>query len=119
MDIEQAATGVCKMRDYYDGSSVFRVTCDCMNSECDHVVDVEYDEEVQDVTVTIYGTLKTRYWDGSRFKWIWQMLTKGYVDVESSTVLNKQAALNYAGALNKAVDNLDMIQAQKKLEGDS
>jgi hypothetical protein len=112
MNVEQAATNVCKMRDYYDGSSMFRVTCDCMSTDCDHVINVEYDEDIGDVTVTIYATQKTRYWDGSRFKWIWKMLTKGYVDVESSTVLNKQAALNYAGALTGAVDKLEEVRNQ-------
>jgi len=39
-----------------------------------------------------------------------QMLTKGYIDTESTVHLTKQQALNYAETLKSAIDDLEAFR---------
>ena len=60
-----------------------------------------------DIQVTIYTTGKTNYWSKTRWYHIWTLLTKGYVDTESTVHLTKQQALNYANVLQLAISDVE------------
>jgi hypothetical protein len=111
MNYQTPAEGIMKTNDWGD-SKVYRVTCECGASDHDHHVWVEADDH--EVGITIYTTVKSNWWSKTRWYHIWTLLTKGYVDTESSVCLTKQQAFNYANTLLSAVD--DVEQFRKKNE---
>ena len=46
----------------------------------------------------------------NRWKQIWQILTKGYLDLESTLVMNEQTALNYAETLKSAAKDVKELR---------
>jgi hypothetical protein len=64
------------------------------------------------VTVTIYTQQKTKWWELNRWKTIWILLTKGYVERESTLIMSEQQAINYANVLQLAV--VDVKDFRKK-----
>jgi hypothetical protein len=100
-----------KTNDWGD-SKVYRVACNCGDASHNHNVWVEADEH--DIIVNIYTTGKTNYWSKTRWYHIWTLLTKGYVDTESSVHMTKQQALNYADTLKSAVNDVEMFRAERK-----
>jgi hypothetical protein len=66
------------------------------------------------VTVTIYSKQKTKWWQSNRWKIIWTLLTKGYVERESNIIMSEQQALNYAEILKKATDDVKEFRKQRK-----
>jgi hypothetical protein len=104
------AEGIMKTNDWGD-SKVYRVACNCGDENHNHNVWVEADEH--DIIVTIYTTGKTNYWSKTRWYHIWTLLTKGYIDTESSVHMTKQQALNYATILNSAVDDVEVFRKSK------
>jgi hypothetical protein len=69
---------------------------------------VEADDH--DIIVTVYTTGKTNWWNKTRWYHIWTLLTKGYIDTESSVHLTKQQALNYAETLKSAIEDLEAFR---------
>ena len=104
------AEGIMKTNDWGD-SKVYRVACNCGDENHNHNVWVEADDH--DIQVTIYTTGKTNYWSKTRWYHIWTLLTKGYIDTESSVHMTKQQALNYATVLNSAVDDVEVFHKSK------
>jgi hypothetical protein len=104
MQAETPARGILKRNDWGD-SQLYQVACECADSEHDHHVWVESDDTNR-VTVTIYTTVKSNWWDTSRWQLIWRLLTRGYVKYEATVVLTQQQALNYAATLEQAVADL-------------
>ena len=98
--IEQTpAEGIYLRRDWGDAVT-YGVTCDCGDSNHDHNVWVEADDT--GVTVNIYTQQKTKWWEESRWRTMWKLLTKGYVEYEACIVMSEQQALNYANVLQSA-----------------
>jgi hypothetical protein len=104
MKAQTPAEGIMKTNDWGD-SKVYRIACNCGDENHNHNMWVEADEH--DIIVTIYTTGKTNYWSKTRWYHIWTLLTKGYIDTESSVHMTKQQALNYATVLNSAVDDVE------------
>lgn len=104
MKAQTPAQGILKISDW-GHSKVYKIECECMSESCVHIVEVEADQF--DITVTIHSTPKTPYWRWSRWRQIWQLLTKGYLEYETTTVMNKQVALNYATVLQSAVKDVE------------
>jgi hypothetical protein len=98
------AEGIMKTNDWGD-SKVYRVTCECGSSDHDHHVWVEAD--AHEVSVTIYTTVKSNWWSKTRWHHIWSLLTKGHVDTESTVIMRKQGALNYAETLKLAIEDVE------------
>jgi len=73
---------------------------------------VEADDH--DIQVTIYTTGKTNWWSKTRWHHIWTLLTKGYIDTESSVHLTKQQALNYADTLKSAIKDVETFRRPKE-----
>lgn len=84
---------------------MYKVVCDCGDDDCTHTVDVEASEH--DVVVTIYTRTRTDFWSKSRWHHIWKLLFKGHTDFETSIVMKKQVALNYADVLHSAVKDVE------------
>ena len=100
MKAQTPAQGILKSHDF--GDSVFYyVQCDCGNEDCAHTVEVEADD--WGVTVHLYHKQHTKWWDMGRWSQIWQILTKGYAEMETTIVMNDQTAENYSAALTSAV----------------
>ena len=104
MKAETPAEGIMKTNDWGD-SKVYRVACNCGDESHNHNIWVEADEH--DITVNIYTTGKTNYWSKTRWYHIWTLLTKGYIDTESSVHMTKQQALNYSTVLSSAVKDVE------------
>ena len=101
---EAPATGVLIKNNWGD-TKMYKVTCECGQSDHDHEVFVESDET--GVTVTTYTTGKTNWWSRTQWYHIWTLLTRGYIKYESSLILNRQQAMNYATILQDAVNDVE------------
>lgn len=95
------ALGIMLQQDWGDAKT-YNIECDCTDPDHSHTLDVESDEDFG-VSVTIWTTVETPIWSISRWKLIWQLLTKGTVKYNAALILQEQQAINYAAALNKAI----------------
>jgi hypothetical protein len=111
MKIQIPAEGIMKTNDWGD-SRVYRVACNCHDETHNHNVWIEADDH--DIVVTIYTTGKTNWWSKTRWYHIWTLLTKGYIDTESSVHLSRQQALNYAETLKSAIQDVEQFKAERK-----
>ena len=107
MKAQIPAEGIMKTNDWGD-SRVYRVACECGDDSHNHNVWIE--SEDTGIVVTIYTTGKTNWWSKTRWYHIWTLLTKGYIDTESTVHLNKQQALNYAETLKSAIDDVESFR---------
>ena len=105
------AEGIMKTGDWGD-SKVYRVACNCHDENHNHNVWIEVDD--CDIMVNIYTTGKTNFWSKTRWYHIWTLLTKGYIDTESSVHLTKQQALNYSATLKNAIEDLDAFRLARQ-----
>ena len=105
------AEGIMKTNDWGD-SRVYRIACNCHDENHNHNMWVEADDS--DIVVTIYTTGRTNYWSKTRWYHIWTLLTKGYIDTESSVHLSKQQALNYAETLKSAITDVEEFRNARR-----
>ena len=110
MIVQTPAEGIMKTNDW-GNSKIYRVTCECGASDHDHHVWVEAEEN--DVSVTIYTTVKSNWWSKTRWHAIWTLLTKGYVDTESTVIMRRQQAFNYAHTLLSAVEDVAKFKEEQ------
>jgi len=103
MTPETPAEGILKRRDWGDAQT-YQVVCECQDADHDHNVWVEADNHC--VTVTTYTTQKSKFWEINRWRTIWRLLTRGYVEYEASIIMTQQQALNYAETLKTAISDL-------------
>ena len=111
MNAQLPAEGIMKTNDWGD-SKVYRIACNCGDENHNHNMWVDADD--CDIVVTIYTTGKTNYWSKTRWYHIWTLLTKGYIDTESSVHLNKQQALNYAETLKSAIEDVEAFRKDRQ-----
>lgn len=100
MKAQQPAEGIMKTGDWGPSKS-YKVVCDCGQPDHEHNVWVEAEET--GVNVIIYVNVKSKFWSANRFKQIWTLLTKGYLEHETVVTMNEQEALNYAEILKSAI----------------
>jgi len=110
MNAQIPAEGIYKHKEWGD-SVMYGVPCECTDPNHQHNVWIEADET--GVTVTTYTQQKTKWWEFNRFKIIWTLLTKGYVEYEASLIMSEQQALNYSETLKKAVANVRQFKSPK------
>ena len=104
MKPQTPAEGILKRNEWGD-SVAYQVACTCGDSAHDHTVWIEIDD-TQEVMVTTYTTQKSKWWEQSRWRTIWLLLTRGYVEYEATIIMTQQQALNYAATLKQAVADL-------------
>jgi len=100
---ETPATGVLKTSDFGD-AMFYHIHCDCGSDDCAHEIEVEADDI--HVQVHIYHNQHTKWWSKSRWKQIWQILTQGYAEMQTTIVLDEQTALNYSATLKTAMQDV-------------
>lgn len=105
------AEGILQQREW-GNAKVYRVTCECGQSDHEHNVWVEADDH--EVSVTIYTTASSNFWSKTRWHAIWTLLTKGYIDTESTVIMHRQQAYNYAQTLLNAVEDVEQFRKERK-----
>jgi hypothetical protein len=111
MKSEIPAEGVLLRKDYGD-AKVYQIVCEC--GDCDHSHNVWVEAEDYGITVTIYTQQKTKWWEQNRWQTIWRLLTKGYVERESTLIMSEQQALNYANVLTSAIKDVKKFKQDRK-----
>ena len=113
MKAQTPAQGISLERDFGD-ARVFNVECDCTSD--DHAVkmwiEVQRDRDVPDVEVSFYVTAWTPVWAGwgQRLRAVYDILFKGVHKQEHHIMLNKQSAVNFAGAIIDTINELEEKQ---------
>jgi hypothetical protein len=107
MTAQTPAQGVLLVNDW-GTSRMYKAVCDCGDDVCTHTIDVEAEDT--GVTVTIYTKTRTNFWSKSRWYHIWTLLTKGYIEFDTSLIMAKQVALNYANVLQSAVSDVEELR---------
>lgn len=103
MKAQTPAEGILKTHDF-GNSKWYQVVCGCGQS--DHSLSVEVEAEDVGVSVNTYVTVKSPFWSMNRFKQIWLLLTRGYLEHESTIVMTEQQALNYAETIKSAIQDV-------------
>jgi len=113
MEAQTPAQGIMLDRDFGD-SKFYTVSCTCGNPDDEIKLEVEADD--CNISVHVWTTTKTNWWgEGmNRFKLIWKLLTKGYVEFESWTLLNRQQALNFSEALKQSINEVEKFRNERK-----
>jgi hypothetical protein len=109
MKVEKPAEGILKTHNWGD-SKVYKIVCECGDPDHEHNVWIEADDS--GVAVNTYVTVRTNFWSKTRWHHIWQLLTKGYIDLETSITMSQQQSVNYAHAMLNAIE--DVIEFRKK-----
>lgn len=109
MRSQKPAQGVLVVNEW-GTSKMYKAVCECGNDDCTHTIDIEAEDT--GVTVTIYTRTRTNFWSKTRWQHIWQLLTKGYTDFETSIIMKKQVAFNYADMLKLAVKDVEELRKQ-------
>jgi hypothetical protein len=107
---QEPARGILKQEEW-GLSKIYRVQCDCGDDDCSHVVDIEVDS--YSVSVSIHTNVHTKWWEKSRWKQIWQILTKGNAEHQSTIIMKPQTAANYAGILLKSLDDVKELKEKE------
>ena len=117
MRAQRPAQGILKTSEWGD-SKWYHVRCDCGSDDCSHEIEVEADD--CGVQVHIYVKNHTKWWERNRWRQIWQILTRGYADMQTTIVLNEQTALNYAETLKAAMSDVKNFKQEswKKRKAD-
>ena len=141
MKSQVPAEGILLHKDYGDAKQ-YHITCECCDEGHSHHVWVEAEDT--GITVTTYVDVKTDHWSEKveqrydinseiyqnihwyfvglindwyrRFKLAWQVLTKGYIQYQSSLIMSEQQALNYAETLKSAVKDVEKFRSQRKVK---
>lgn len=110
MTPEKPAEGILKINEW-SGSKWYHIRCECGSDDCSHELNVEADDV--EVSVHIYANNHTKWWEKNRWRQIWQILTKGYAEMQTTIVLREQTAVNYAAALTSAVNDVKVYRNQR------
>lgn len=110
MKPETPAQGILKTSDF-GLAKFYHIHCDCGSDECAHEIEVEADDVC--VQVHIYHTQHTKWWEKNRWQQIWQILTKGYADMQTAIVLDEQTALNYSATLKAAIQDVKKFRENR------
>ena len=110
MKAQTPAEGILLHKEWGD-AKMYTVTCECCSTDCAHSVWVEAEDT--GITVTTYTKQKTKWWELNRFKIVWRLLTRGYVEYEASIIMTEQQALNYAAVLQSGVKDVAQFRQQR------
>jgi hypothetical protein len=134
MIYQKSAEGIMLTHDFKD-SKFYDVQCTCGNEDDSIEVQVEVDE-YEEIMIHFYTTGKTKWWKTlvdwqtykidnpilyfivnstqslingihQRIKITWDVWINGYVEYQTTTILNKQRALNFSQTLLDAILTLE------------
>lgn len=106
MKAQTPAEGIMLTNDY-GYAKVYLANCECSDPDHAHMIDISYDPDIG-VAVEISLTIETPSWKMSKWKMIWQLLTKGYIKAEAAILMNEQQAVNYTNAITKCIKELSI-----------
>jgi hypothetical protein len=110
MEAQKPAEGILKTGDFGD-IMFYHIHCDCGNDDDAHEMTIEADD--MHVQIHVYVKVKSKWWQKKRWSEIWHLMTRGYVEMQSTIVLNEQAALNYAETIKSAVADVKAFRNQR------
>ena len=113
MENQTPAEGILLHKDFGD-AKYYTVSCECCSTDCAHTVCVEAEDT--GVVVTTYTQQKTKWWELNRFKIIWRLLTRGYIEYEASIIMSRQQAINYAAVLTSASKDVEVFRKQRQVK---
>ena len=100
MIAQEPAEGIAKIADS-EYRKAYSVPCKCGCNEHTFTFEVAKEHrDDDDVSLFVYMMTKTS-WKKNRFKQIWQLLTKGYIELEADIIISNQATKNLATVLLK------------------
>ena len=111
MEYQEPAQGILKTSNFGD-AMFYHIHCECGSEDCAHDIEVEADDAC--VQVHIYHTQHTKWWEKNRWKQIWQILTRGYAEMQTTIVLDAQTALNYSITLKQAMQPVAQFRQEKQ-----
>jgi hypothetical protein len=104
MKAEKPAEGILKTNEW-GNSKWYHIRCSCGNEDCSHEISIEADD-CYEVAIHLYSNHHTKWWEKGRWKQIWNIITKGYSEMQTTLVMNEQTALNYAETLKSAIKDV-------------
>jgi len=107
MKAQTPAEGILKSGDWGTAKS-YRIVCGCGQPDHEHTVWVEVEDV--GISVTIYADVKSPLWSVNRWRQIWTLLTRGYLQHETTILMSEQQALNYAETLKTAVQDVKNLK---------
>lgn len=139
MKTQTPALGILKTSDFGD-SKFYKVVCGC--GQPDHDLDFEVLADETGVHVNTYVSAKTDYWSDTiekrydidnpylqeldwtikdiinglftRLKLTWSVWTKGYLVCETTVLMSKQQALNYAETIKSSINDVENFEKANK-----
>lgn len=99
------ALGIAREENFYDGSSAYRILCDCGDKS--HDVKMFIDVETTDVfgytSISFYVETESPWWRTkySRIKAAWEILKSGRIKTESELLLKSETVETLIGVLNQ------------------
>lgn len=143
MKPQHPAEGIMKTNDY-GNSKWYNVVCGC--GQPDHNLTVEVEADDTGVNVNTYATVKTNYWSETvskrydidnpylqeldwaikdiingfitRLKLTWNIWINGFIKAETTTLMTKQQALNYAETIKSAIKDVEEFEKEYKAKKD-
>jgi hypothetical protein len=113
MEAQKPAKGILVINDW-GHSIMFKAVCEC--GQPDHAQGLDVDADETGVSVTIFTTSKTKWWSANRWKQMWTLMTKGYIEEETVLSMDKQVALNYATTLTDAIAAVEEFQKERNVK---
>lgn len=108
--LKEPARNIMKTGEWSD-ADCFRVACDCHHHDhdLDVWIEVEEDNEVKDITVTLYKELYSPVWElgFNRFREALRLLFTGSTRVAGSIVMRREVAQNFIDVVQLSIDRLD------------
>lgn len=93
---------------------MLRLTCECLDSDHDVTLHVEYDEDIRNAYLNMYNQLRWASWASRplhywlRFKAAVKLMFTGYLEVESGLILgNKEHVISLINALGDCLSKMD------------
>ena len=95
----------------WSDADAYRVACECHSSDhdLDVWIEVESDQEVNEITLTLYKELYTPVWESgfNRFREALRLLFTGSTRVAGTIILKRDVAQNFLDAIQTSVNRLD------------
>ena len=109
-ELNQPARNIMKTGEWSD-ADCYRVACDChhQDHDLDVWIEVESDNEVREVTLTLYKELYTPVWEQgfNRFKEAFRILFTGSTRVAGTIVMRPEVAQNFVDVVQSSIDRLE------------
>jgi len=114
--LQTPAEGILKTNDWGDSRS-YHIVCDCGSDDHSHNLWIEAEDV--GITVTIYATVKSPWWSMNRWKQIWTLITKGYLEHQTVLTMSPQTALNYAETLKSSIKDVAQFRQERLSKKDN